>query len=624
MARLKPEVIEKARNGDLESLQKLRQSITEKNYVVSALEAALVHIETPLAVPNTAQPGFLDSFHRVGYALEVILSCVVYGGRSPAVKQSTVATVLGKLDQLFTSNLVFLDCMLDPPKNLPAVMLPGVAVRLACRLMYVILIAHKELAEAMFSCPTATQLALRLWSVSKNRNGDAYLDLPVIAGSPDPSTIIQLYVLIESGKAALIDALLCSRSHRRAFSTAFVSRVRQIGLYRDSNNGSNVFPIPGMENHWRMVKDVAVGLATHPTIYCSLSRLDFFKVWARALVTAIGDNTSPQVIDRTCDIIVAAEMCGGNKWAAVRDVVLEGFLCVALRSLLDIARTDDKGLVERATWIPQYLSKYAYYPSFTPLLHGQISSVVGVEGQQRRLERSPIAKELYAFIGAAHEANESRYEPRERHVVICDNSSAPHSCPNPTSLDPTKAGKTCGGCHWVNYCSAKCQQEDWTRRHRWECAEMRREYIADKLSGARYSYTMRYFQTQFIMASVLFYAQGQLDNFLVLDYSRGDLYHGAGRRYMPAETYQEYRLKSNCPAIEARVDGFVADVIASPSNTILLEAGFGRTHDSAISLVMKLERIEGGEGTQVKDHWRLCESVARVVNTFDGLFSPLY
>ncbi|KAG2014943.1 hypothetical protein CC2G_008263 [Coprinopsis cinerea AmutBmut pab1-1] len=477
MARLKPEVIEKARNGDLESLQKLRQSITEKNYVVSALEAALVHIETPLAVPNTAQPGFLDSFHRVGYALEVILSCVVYGGRSPAVKQSTVATVLGKLDQLFTSNLVFLDCMLDPPKNLPAVMLPGVAVRLACRLMYVILIAHKELAEAMFSCPTATQLALRLWSVSKNRNGDAYLDLPVIAGSPDPSTIIQLYVLIESGKAALIDALLCSRSHRRAFSTAFVSRVRQIGLYRDSNNGSNVFPIPGMENHWRMVKDVAVGLATHPTIYCSLSRLDFFKVWARALVTAIGDNTSPQVIDRTCDIIVAAEMCGGNKWAAVRDVVLEGFLCVALRSLLDIARTDDKGLVERATWIPQYLSKYAYYPSFTPLLHGQISSVVGVEGQQRRLERSPIAKELYAFIGAAHEANESRYEPRERHVVICDNSSAPHSCPNPTSLDPTKAGKTCGGCHWVNYCSAKCQQEDWTRRHRWECAEMRREYI---------------------------------------------------------------------------------------------------------------------------------------------------
>ncbi|KAG2005422.1 hypothetical protein CC2G_001822 [Coprinopsis cinerea AmutBmut pab1-1] len=614
MNRLSPKLIEQARMGDVPSLKLLFKSITAKNFVVSALEAALAHLEAPISTERSASPDFMDQVERVGISLDLLLACLAHGKRTKSLKQSTVTTLLPRFDALISVLSAFVECCLNLPSNIPFLFYPDAAIGRACKVLCVLMITDDALEQAAYSSPSAIRLVLRLWS-ARVHNGGVYVSF---SDAIDPNDVLNLYLSDDHGQDVLLHYLLSSpRPVIRSFTRALVLRVKHIGEYAVETD-STEFPAPGTERPWLNFRSGAKTLMLQPAIFPYLAKEGLIQAWARSLLVSVGCSRSHLVLDHFLDLFMFATTV--NRGIALREVLCTPLLHVVFESLARFRRGDNRVALFKAQFLAERLANIVFHPwlvvPFWEALNPNLPSLAPLA------RRSPIRENWDHLVRAVVRAADVGGCGSESHVRVCDNMLHEMTPQRDKSNPATSRGKTCSACHWVNYCSQACQRADWDRRHRTECASMRRCYIDDKLGGARYTFTMRYFQTQCIMSG----PPPVIDDLdespvLIVDNTRNDTTYRSV--CLPLAHYRAYRLRTPYPAIEARVDGIVDDFIASRKPSMLIEAGFLHSSKTTIALLLRLERIgpEGVEGDRIWDMWKVCDSIPRL-NRRMGRFIP--
>ncbi|EFI27597.1 hypothetical protein CC1G_15633 [Coprinopsis cinerea okayama7 len=379
---------------------KLHRSITAKNYVLSALEASLVHLDTPLPLslvqPTTQE--FVERFPLTGYAIDVFHACVSHCTRTPGILESTVSIILSKFEEIIDSLAAFAEWALRPPADNPDEPLPShpfevdrmdsregelmslfddpkkivknalvkeplllvVTGVLVSKVLHAMCARSASLEDAVFASPKAIRLALRLWATPVAKSGVETMS-GVESYCDDAAHLMQNLLNKEHGsrRDELFNQILASRARLDAFVKALVGRFDQL-VRNSAKSTSNVRPPPETELVWHCMRYLSASICSHRSIWRALVNAGVLKVWTRAIVMTIGDSTCPKLLELCIGVISAAVVGESNQWVALRDIFKEGLLPTILRILVAFDAVHDQEKLAAAREMPRQITRFVF------------------------------------------------------------------------------------------------------------------------------------------------------------------------------------------------------------------------------------------------------------------------
>ncbi|EAU93684.2 hypothetical protein CC1G_12282 [Coprinopsis cinerea okayama7 len=560
--------------GDPRKMMDLHAQITPQNCSPPVLEALLVHTGVPITKFDCSITEAVP-YQRASFILLALEKVAMSCPRSPTLMSATTTALFNHIEDLIITMLSLVQVSYNSFAG------TGLGTRVfeanlqtVCNLVDWMIERDTRLAEALYTSASAGRMLLTMWSTPRpDRPDEFFIDFL----HPDVVKVMRLYLSNDEGRSTIYDLLFSCSQDLHGFSQALACRMEMMGDYCSA---AESWPPTETTQHWKHMTLITSTVSQNATIRRSLRQFDYLRVASSSLSVAFGESGSPLLLPLTASLMAVAEDAWGYPSHSMSRVLQPELVTSLLCCFLSITNRHDKFMFPARSIIAD-LRRYSFYPRAMEAFERGLDDLPVPMRKLFGNSKCPLGIECRGILAAQtfHLRSGIEDHPVEK-PVLCDNSN------HLSTRVSRKRGpiKSCSRCRTVVYCSVACHKEDWGRRHQNECNEMRNEYIV-------------------------------FDNSDLDDVDQGNF-------ELPAETYEKNRSRSQCSALERRVDEMVNSCKGEDSRMTLVEIGIANGMNTVVSLVVQLEKIENGVGPGVGQCWRPVQSVSRIIHTKNGLYPP--
>ncbi|KAH6899386.1 hypothetical protein BKA70DRAFT_1314262 [Coprinopsis sp. MPI-PUGE-AT-0042] len=570
------QILQGARRGDLLQLRALGEAITRKTYSLEVLQA-LLDLLSDLRLPLPREPRSpLDYLEPRLEALECLRTALTICNElrdNDSRKSLTIQKISGSIDSLITLLRLCL-------YSAPFVYVDDALGDYFCSMVSFILSCislDRTIAKYLLSSPTVIKVILTIWSFPYDEDTDELHDgweagesVCIIQHTMD--TIIR----DKTGFRILCDILSESRVELYRFSSATCTRIQYLG---------HVGRFEGVDP-----KNVQLALAislgnieiladSNPTIYASLRSCGYLQSSA-AVLKELGDlMPKDDGVEVALRLFHHATRLNGNPIDAFEDLFEAGLFHVLVNALSGCRPSLKASCHE----IFCRLGSFSTHRRLLRTLRASLTSLSPALFKTVN-QRPAVRDDWSTFVKGVQSMGELlELQMTTSRSRICDNET------EHTALSwETKA---CSGCRLSAYCSSACQQQDWKKRHQFECPEMR--YTSEKRKAVDFRHVQKHsdkFGPQF---QALHPGQPPRDFIVILD-ARSGLEVGMHIVLRPISKHLERMIVGDCPPLETRVADIISDFRAAPStDSLLLEMQIAWNAKRGIALLMELKNKDG-------------------------------
>ncbi|KAG2003734.1 hypothetical protein CC2G_004316 [Coprinopsis cinerea AmutBmut pab1-1] len=480
MPKLSGKLIQEAKNGSPSRLRELASSLQPNNYVVDALEACtapLVRDDGVSHLPLSTSE--LDLRIAALTCLNRVAEVCSQGVKRP-LKESTIARlleILGALVEGIATTTVAILQAGDPDLNV----LGDVANSLTGMLSL-----DPRLETILRSSSDIMRLTLIIWIPHATTDGRLMIDL-------NHQGVMKWTMKLLEGPHNLWDPILDSRVKLKMFCNTLLIRVAQLGgLCQDPR-----FSTDTVVDYAKTIMKITELVRRNPAILARLRKEGYLRSWTRTILALHPrfkrhEMMLPLVRSQLNNICAPyspplknlAEALSGGLMAVVLDLLRQ--TPVPPRG----SREKRHGLNLCNLFLP-----YVWYPrGLLTLGHslGKTPNIGDIEDEIRG--KRHLALDWIGWMGLQFNGKQALEGINKAScTAICDNETHRTTCVNDNELT-IQGFKMCSGCHSVCYCSRTCQKEDWKRRHRNECSDMRVSYLDRRKRKIHYTPTDRLYQ----------------------------------------------------------------------------------------------------------------------------------
>ncbi|EAU83370.2 hypothetical protein CC1G_09064 [Coprinopsis cinerea okayama7 len=607
MSKISPQVIADAKDGARSALRALANTLTKDNYVLSALDATLVHLR-PESLPTDSRTEF---YTMVTFPMEDVfasLTACVNSSRfvAPSNKEGTVSRLLAHLQGILSWIVTWLRLTLKTAR--PSEL--GEVVHPLCYTVVLMIQLDDKLRRAILLSRTSAELLRMAWLVPLVDNHGRPLLAP--AGDTDLSkpdaivTLLNEYVLSHpeiGGWKMFLEQVMESDLTMDGFCKNFVARVELLPKERHK------FGI-AMETIQEQLVTLGFTIALLVDIkplHQRLVKMGILRKWASAIVSLQRELIPRRRFLCATQGLRAASQPHQDPIRGAADVINTGILPLITEGLINASKDDY--LEEYSSVRTVYILKaISYHPRTLRALVKAIRAMPpGATWSSVGAKSKLIADTTWkAFTDGINDRFNILTDRSRPTLNLCDNELHVHA----DGMD-RKRSKKCGRCHSVVYCSSACQHEDWERRHQRECKGMARAYRIHEASHLHYGQNSRTFHVQLARMAFL----GIVDE---LDATVRSKYPTRSRHecivlvdmngclsaldtkvdLLPISDYLAERKKflvPGCTAIDGRADAIYHRFLAGnpPENRVLVLGTLGYNPQFRITTLLELENREG-------------------------------
>ncbi|KAH6889589.1 hypothetical protein BKA70DRAFT_1329292 [Coprinopsis sp. MPI-PUGE-AT-0042] len=560
------QILQGARRGDLLQLRALGEAITRKTYSLEVLQA-LLDLLSDLRLPLPREPRSpLDYLEPRLEALECLRTALTICNElrdNDSRKSLTIQKISGSIDSLIT--LLRL-CLYSAP-FVYTTFASMVSFILSC------ISLDRTIAKYLLSSPTVIKVILTIWSFPYDEDTD------------------ELHDGWEAGESVCIiqhtmDTIIRDKTGLSVelyrFSSATCTRIQYLG---------HVGRFEGVDP-----KNVQLALAislgnieiladSNPTIYASLRSCGYLQSSA-AVLKELGDlMPKDDVVEVTLRLFHHATRLNGNPIDAFEDLFEAGLFHVLVKALSGCRPSLKASCHE----IFCRLGSFSTHRRLLRTLRASLTSLS--PALFKTVSQRPAVRDDWStFVKGVQSMGELlELQMTTSRSSICDNDI-----------------EACSGCRLSVYCSSACQQQDWKKRHQFECPEMR--YTSEKRKAVDFRYGLKSrilhldiardtvqkhsdkFEPQF---QALHPGQPPRDFIVILD-ARSGLEVSMHIVLRPISKHLERMIVGDCPPLETRVADIISDFRAAPStDSLLLEMQIAWNAKRGIALLMELKNKDG-------------------------------
>ncbi|KAH6908606.1 hypothetical protein BKA70DRAFT_1481875 [Coprinopsis sp. MPI-PUGE-AT-0042] len=424
MSKLSTQTIQRARSGSRKCLDELSSALTAENYALAVLDAALEHLHLEDLPKGQLLILFHDRLQRALSAVRLVYSCLVKCGRETPLARPTTSRIQKHFDSLLAWMTLIIKGNIEPTAY-------ATISTLILRMVF-----HDDaFSLPIYSSPHALNLALKLWQYELVID-DHVLDT-LAEGSPPPNTVLIYTFLVHQDGAQIFGDLVASSKRRlSAFLDALLLKLKRLtGLLQENPTNSG-----------------ATSLRTKRSL-CLKELVALTSLFASLV------SPSERFLDGVASLLQIAK---SNRCLGL---VVNSGLLEALVKLYPSCQWGDERGEKLGRYVLTFLASAACYPKILKSL-GNVTSNIRALLEVLKLD----TKSNLWFRLVQHITNLSSLLPSVGFGILnCDNDCSFSSRLDESSL----CAKICTGCYFMTYCSVQCQKDDWSRRHRLECAELR-------------------------------------------------------------------------------------------------------------------------------------------------------
>ncbi|KAH6869722.1 hypothetical protein BKA70DRAFT_1414014 [Coprinopsis sp. MPI-PUGE-AT-0042] len=566
MARITSKLIANAQGGDVSSLERLTNSITGNNFVLSALEAFLIHFD-PSELHNSRKRADLPRAELIWKAVEGINICARSCDRTLELKHSAVERLLAKFNDIVS-------CVSHLSE--------GDSWR-AFSMFSSLVVLDPGLESSIFSSHRLCEMFLMAWNTTSHLNSKTAEELGSLVSFFSQAS------KYDDG-SLLIEVVSSSLKQLKSFSMGAMEIANDLLLLsrkQPSSNWDNILSVMGAHMQGIKIKANASTTKFNPSDLQS------------ALITTLSMLDHP---NRMADAVEA------GLFPVIVDTIVRGPAGVKHRSML-------------VQTILSRVQGFSSFPKFVKAIHPAMEKAMA-KAKASRLRENEDLRKLWNIMPLIAQRRQLLYtfcinEAGATAISTqCDSDSHNYG----TGDDPGLLPRACSDCHSVVYCGDLCQTDDWHARHRDECAIMRASYINRKRRGVKYSHGARTFHKDICVQPFLLqhrradeqrrrlYRNRPPQDFIAIYDTTGQQDTGKGYHLIPFEQYLASRLPGDCPAIDARCDHLIQDFRRTRNtNVVLMEMRSLWSGENQFALMLELEP-EGPVDCLIR------RIVARVIN----------
>ncbi|KAJ2933938.1 hypothetical protein H1R20_g3184, partial [Candolleomyces eurysporus] len=368
-------------------------------------------------------------------------------------------------------------------------------------------------AEEIFSLPCTIDLVYLLICRAEVHPGESFALHSVVSILGILSTCLDSAVGPGISASFTLRFSTVSESTRRAVISALVGRAEQFSDYRilrhQLRRRDQCLDVPrGLQ---LLSNTTNYFLEANPSLWNVFMDQGFLSKYASALTQTIKTAVSSGVTDPEFWSLMATAVVrfitqvlmtqSPNRRCSLATATEAGLISGALTCLLQL---DSQAYPDAAVSLADRVKELVQCYSPSSRVIKALAKTYPRETMDHIKDSRPDLRELYIWVDGAFHRGLTVFQ-------VFGESINPHMCDNyqchftagedpeqPSCEDWRAKLKTCGHCRSVTYCSAECQQEDWRRFHKYECAGLLRSYNAQKTTRIWESLSTRRDQLTYI------------------------------------------------------------------------------------------------------------------------------
>ncbi|KAG2005029.1 hypothetical protein CC2G_003528 [Coprinopsis cinerea AmutBmut pab1-1] len=456
----------------------------KRTYTVSIIEAVLTHLRKENIPPKGDDETFrampMDSLFAC------FLSCLIMCDRTTTHKNETVKRIIGQIEGI----LGWISCFLK--FAIRTFTMSDLAPTLSSTSYTVLrlLSLDGDLTDAVLRSPSTAEALLD------------HLSAPLydIRGKPlyvleddddrsrvDPTlALLQEYPRNPAGWSILTSRILASRFTTMRFCEGYLGRMERLPKL----GALGLHPNTLAQDFGALYYTLGQFIST-PKIHQEFRRQRILTRWVRTVLDLEMYFMPEHTFLFLSHIFRASYQPGSNPVKGFEEVLEAGIFYPLMSAMTKLPshRQDYRKVVD---CIAQALLAFGYHPRTAKRLRRDFEEHISLWRRQCPPLMDPGQwKELqYRLKGLTSLASIPK--------TICDSQDHVD-----TGTDQKDDSRECSGCRMVVYCSAKCQQDDWRRRHRKECRQMCITYLERKDNHLVLSQASRAIVSRYIRVMVI-------------------------------------------------------------------------------------------------------------------------
>ncbi|KAG2016621.1 hypothetical protein CC2G_009775 [Coprinopsis cinerea AmutBmut pab1-1] len=599
MPRISPAIMARARNGEATAFTEMFSLINTDSYTPEILEVALSHLRRDVAPSRVSGSRRVDTL--ISRALGCVSQCLLFCRATP-FEDKSVDLLMDDLEAItHWLTVCFLECSESSYNQMQVFM--------GSNMLYALTSLNERLGTGVFGSPSGLRYLHLLWT-SRDHKGQPFSEVH----NPIKCSILasmQLCISNPMWRDFFVDFILSSPTILAQFCECLRQRVAQV-VQLQRVGGVSASSLCG---HTLGLFQLASWLGENSVILKRLQASEYLRYGVEA-TTELSRLPQVQLKDK---VLLLAQvgaffpLLPGSSPSALAPILPK--LLDILARIIPQASKDPfgrhtvSGLALGWRGILGYLRvNKAFKEAMDQIPPRILSSSLKLA--------SPIRdwSNLLQDIQFQHSC---MVDFSEDPISLCDNDLHDHDSASPMKTSP----KSCSGCHSVVYCTTACQNQDWSTRHRDECAVMNRSYRLRKERNLHRSQHTRAFQVYLAVRMFRRLCEAGWECRMEMDCpgsvgSKSAIARTGFSLTMIKRiffTFDELRRTASnseldCPAMEARRDTIIADYRSQTgANIRLLEVIF--SWDSITQVVVL---AEFRQSSLEPEKWNLHRNVVHI------------